>query len=38
MKKTKAIIHNEKDGAIYFGLYVILPMALAYLIIFSGII
>lgn len=38
MKKTKSVVHNEKEGAIYFGLYVILPMALAYLIISSGLI
>lgn len=31
MKKTKAIVYNEKDGAVSFGLYVILPMVLAYL-------
>jgi len=29
MKKTKAIVYNEKDGVVAFGLYVILPMALA---------
>lgn len=37
MKKTKAIVYNEKDGAVSFGLYVILPMALVYLFLSSAV-